>query len=99
MICGQVPPLVKMMTLHTGVVPVLIPGSSVPNDRSLSSHTEMRENVPKPALPGTDDCQTNSYAHPPSESPFITSSLNIVFRTSFLASSFTSPLTIPLGQP
>lgn len=47
MICGQEPPLVKVMTLNTWILQVLIPGSSVLNDRSLSSHGEMRKNASK----------------------------------------------------
>lgn len=47
MICGQDLPLVKVMTLNTWIFQVLIPGSSDLNDRSLSSHIEIRKNASK----------------------------------------------------
>lgn len=47
MICGQVPPLVKVMTLSTWIFQVLIPGRSVLNDRSVSPHIEIRKNASK----------------------------------------------------
>lgn len=47
MICGQDLPLVKVMSLNTWISQDFIPGSSVLNDRSLSSHMEMRKNASK----------------------------------------------------
>ena len=43
----QGPPLVKVKTLHNWISQVLIPGSAGLNDRSLSSHIEMRKNASK----------------------------------------------------
>lgn len=47
MICGRDLPLVKVMALNTWIFQDFIPGSSVLNDRSLSSHMEMRKNASK----------------------------------------------------
>lgn len=47
MICAQDLPLVKVMTLNTWIFQVLVSGSLVLNDRSLSSHIEIRKNASK----------------------------------------------------
>lgn len=45
--CGQDPPLVKVMSLGIWIFRVLIPGSPILNDRSVSPHIEIRKNASK----------------------------------------------------
>lgn len=49
MICGQEPPLVKVMTLITWIFQVLLLGSSGLHDTSLSPHVEIRKDASNPS--------------------------------------------------